>query len=192
MKEFLRFEEDKLILPIILLVITGIVLLNSFQMGEVYDNSMCDFSKNVKTIMVSSQTGDLESYNRAILNLKKFDPMNEQIQYLRSFEFLHKAVKDMNPLFPVSCEISQYNYPLYDCSYYMKKETYECIKQNQMNISYLSDYSIRDSIYREPEAYIILASGIILFLEGYLISCAIIYIYRKSKNEKKVRKRRRK
>lgn len=199
-KEFLKFEKKKLILPVIL-ILPFFVLVNSFYtLSSVQDEYLCESTYLNEELIIYYNQNNTLAYNQTVEkldnireNMAEFEKSNIYLRDKKIIERLFFPMNKINPLFPVPCEwgIS----PVYGrqtCVYYLNEKSYNCLKEflsflNQNEDPYTSTYTsiLSTSLpdYKQISAFILTLNILVLFVEGYLISCLILFIHRTIKNK---------
>jgi hypothetical protein len=188
-KEFLKPRWEKFILPILFIIIFLFVINFFFSFGSTLDKYTCQIislAKDLQTLGEKNQTlafnNTLNEFMSLFQNMQ--NDMNQTEQ--EHIEPLFNFIKVIDPVIPVPCEgMSDYTcqyYPCHTCQYYISKETYNCII-NIMNgnFSWIGQSTITE--YKKVSFITIGLNALVLFAEGYLLSCLIVFGYSKFKKK---------
>ncbi len=194
-KEFLRLEWKKIIIPVIFIVLFLNIINTLHSFGLIEDKYACDISRGIRDIKEFRKRNDTSPVNTTINRLENLsESMTDEIvaivnellylPAIYSFAF----IRVIDPFFPTSCEfyagIGNYEF----CQYYMSEETYDCIINALPGPNTFIGVDLwRDEFksYTELGVPVLLFNIIFLFIEGYIISCLIVFIYRKIRGYKK-------
>ncbi len=213
LKEFLRFEKKKMILPIIFLAMLLYTIFMFQSMGYYSDKSsfhMIEYLEERNEIL--ERYNALKDNNASIEDLKKTENILEQKRdtYINITDGLYeqydKALilsddqrnkifhysRTINPFLPVSCMyISNKNQY---CRHYISKDTYDILygfledskKENKTASVLLSEPDIES--FKPITNTTIILNALFVIIEGYLISCIILFGLRKGSNYYRSRK----
>jgi hypothetical protein len=188
-KEFLRLDWKKFILPVIFIILFAIVINSFYLLGSVLDKYTCESVSLAKELQNYREQNDTLAIGQFI---SKNEPFFQNMQ--NEYEHLAKAigtmqpiinfVKIMDPVIPMPCEGTEGYY----CEFYSGKDTYNCF-QNVVSGDWLNENVFGSLFHTEIKEYKKASfvtfglNTLLLFIEGYLVSCFIFWIYYKIKKK---------
>ena len=178
MKQILRPEWKKFVLPVIFLIMFAYSLSSFFVVGTILDNHSPEI-----VLFLTNLVDETDEQNLTIGEVVRrvhdfFDPISQELEQFRSTAGITAALKTINPLLPVPCELSDSPY----CRYYMSKEFYDGLYETQV-ARVLLVTALPPEKYTQPSAGDYILNIIILIIEGYIISAIVLGIYRHSKRK---------
>ncbi|MCD6226357.1 MAG: hypothetical protein J7J93_00990 [Candidatus Aenigmarchaeota archaeon] len=187
-EEFLRPEWKKIILPAIFILIFIILIKISYDAASLSDKYLCDIFSLVKQIHVCIEQNNTECFEESQIILENLSnnfmndlERNRLLKNEKIFFNVFMNMKKINPLLPFPCE---HNMDVKYCRFYISKETYDCyanftIPENIIFHIIFGFYKKEMREYKKVSFFDISLNTLILFIEGYLISCLILFCYRK-------------
>jgi len=188
-KEFLKPEWKKIILPSILILIFIILIKFSYDTASLFDKYLCEIfsvAKQKQVYIEQNNTKALEDIEIRLENLSnnfRIEVEKNRLLKLADEEFFFHAfmnMKKINPLLPFPCEHNIVDLRYKHCRFYINEETYDCLANftSPKNIIF-GFYKKEMREYKKVSFFDISLNILILFIEGYLISCLILFCYRK-------------
>ncbi len=182
-KEFLKPEWKKFVLSIILIMSYLVLLSNFYSYGAAIDTFIQEqesFSQELKSAQEQNNTLLIEQLNKRGLELRK--SINPAMLNLEKIEFIYVFIEKIDPFLNVPCELVRKS----SCEHYGNKKTYD---SSVALMSITSDFNIFEKPdiieYRKASVFTALFNVVILFIEGYLLSSIILFIFRILKKTKK-------
>jgi len=187
--EFLKPDWGKFIIPLIFIIIFSTFVSWFFAVTKIIDKYGCEMTSLYGELKTNREqffkTNDSFALNETIDKIKYLqNQMNEEID---SSVFLFKDMDDVktiydfivkiDPLFPVSCEFSGEK----NCRHYTSEETFQCFNKLQETERGIISDLITFQSYKKLSIFDVLINILILFFEGYFLSCFIIWVYDKVK-----------
>lgn len=185
-KEFLKPEWKKFILPIVLTIIFFFTTSVFYSLGSIMDKYGCEMVLLIEEQLTNMEKNDTLAFNQTAekgrLLFQNMQTDTEQIQvHFESIEPVIHSISTIDPIFPVPCEtISEIQGNV--CEFYMSEETYNCFESFVSEDSgvMMDIFGETEKIeYKKASAITLGLNVLLLFVEGYLISSAILFIYRK-------------
>jgi ABC-type multidrug transport system fused ATPase/permease subunit len=206
LKEFLRLNKSKLVLPVLAALLIFLSSTVNFLLIPKAADNMCAEVKYVDELKNFPYLN--ESYlvdadpEKVVLGLKKSFEIEKKKAYLfQSLRdklpviffanpFILQAASNLiDPLYPAPCDLAymgpgiglwqaQYH-SLPSCRFYMSKEQYECMLQgfSENALGYsLAPRSIRDMPYYPASAPEMFLHALFVVLMMYLLSCIVFYL----------------
>ena len=187
-KEFLKPDWKKLILPFILIILYIYIVAFSSRVGQLMDTYMCDsFSLNRKITEAyqNNETDKIDQYKEEMNYLSgKMRTASENLD-IDNIVVIYNFMKFINPVMPLPCELESTNF----CAHYASKETYDCFVDFEdylkgpsasVTAGLLSPTAMVE--YRKSTFFTHVFSIIVLIIEGYLVSALVVFLYKKIKN----------
>ena len=174
MKEFLRFEWKKTILPFILILLFFYALSVIYPVVKQMDDYVCEvISLNTEITKAISANDTLSAKVAAekIKVLMEKNGVEKRMDQIDKNEWLMNMLV-YDPLFPLPCEFSSAKF----CRYYVSKETYDCFSNIEMPENSL--FALRMTEYVSFSVWDVLINTLFLFTAGYLISSSALSGYR--------------
>ncbi len=208
-KEFLKPELKKIILPLALIFFFSIIISNFYHYGHVEDKYDCELislgneyhllqdkrQENIKkndTIAINQSTNDMKvTLQKLSNNLQK---MSEEkyslIINIKDIKPVVWLIKSLDPILPVSCSLTVDDFcedPTNSCHESIMSPIDNCrhyYSKNTHDCLYSNaDFVLFAEEYRKISINILILNIILLFIEGYLISSMVLFAYRKVKNK---------
>lgn len=212
-KDFLKPDWRKLILPVVFIVLFMYTLSFFHAMGLIGDKYNCEHLRLLAELNEADLRNDMEAFNETLHRLWLIEDQfsAELTAVMHSNREINVPVfitiSVIDPILPVPRLLQgSWDYPKPSVDY-MSIETYDCmlaeinrIKNTSGGLytggrlyipgrcSYLdcvsseTVYYLEKIDYHPPSNLLISANIILLFLEGYLLSCIIYSIYGKLRN----------
>lgn len=184
-KEFLKPEWKKFILPIVFILLF-LVVVNFFYYSIVptfyeYHCKIAYLDKKMELATEQNDTLAIKQLLEDMLYLQEdtFRSMREpaSVFYFCSALFIGA----INPI-SMPCEMIYDYVPADFCEFYMREDTYNCLKT--LNVTTIPK-TISDRVYKKASITQFVLNVLILFVEGYLISSVILFFYRRVKRRRK-------
>lgn len=181
-KEFIKPEWKKFILPIVF-IIFFLILINTFYFwGSVVDKYGCELISLEEEYIINIKQNNTLTINQSI---NKIESLPSAYQIYPIFIFL----QTIDPIIPVPCGFFIRGNII--CEYYITEDTYSCIKNKGLEIektlgslgSLIFKLSFPmfnvTSEYKKASIITQTLNILLLFIEGYLISSVILFAYRR-------------
>lgn len=201
LKEFLKPEKRKFILPTILIIMFFIAVYffyyaSSFMEATIFN---CENLALIQEYNTAIEKNDTVSANLTFEKIKTRTEMlapkvNETLKIQQYAEFFVPAflfIGKIDLLFPWSCEFFSYQYGNI-CRFYISEENFNCFTNfltNQQNLTqglvFFTFGEPKIPSYVPLSALDIFLNVFILFVDGYLISCLIVFGYDKFRGRRK-------
>ncbi len=186
-KELLRPEWKKFVLPIIFIILFLFTISTFYSVASVMDKYVCDIASLFQQQEDSFKQKDMVAFNQTVeeMNTLREEMMNElkNIDKLEEPSFLSlRVIISIDPFFPMSCSYVTTDF----CKFYISKESYDCSRDIASKSFALPPIELKLKEYQRVSLAILGLHGLILFLEGYLISAVVLFSWRKLR--KKMRK----
>jgi hypothetical protein len=186
LKDAFRPEWKKLVIPIILLVIYAILVNHFYQFGSLEDKYVCQLASLNEDYVVyrlSNQTSVL-GYNNTVEKLGNLrSEIGDEISRISVPNVLFLIVETVDPLIPAPCESANQT-GAYVCKYYSSKETQDCLADIAVFMNGGNATGVEQSsrpAYEKVSYFDVGFNSILIFLEGYIISCLLALGYKLSK-----------
>ncbi|MBI4173564.1 MAG: hypothetical protein HY519_02480 [Candidatus Aenigmarchaeota archaeon] len=193
-KDFVKFEKKKLLLPAIFLLLFAI-LMYAFQLtGALQDTHAClvldklDAVKGTEQANLTGKEALAASVAAQAAVTKQLQlAYNDSIRFLvyqPAFQAAALVLKPIDPLLPYPCEF--YPKERY-CSYYLAKPAFDCIaamasvEQPKTRALLAGLFGVADRAYTPLPLPLVLANAVWLFALGYLAASLIMAGYNKIK-----------
>jgi hypothetical protein len=186
-KSFLKPDWKKFILPAVFIALF-LVLLNSFyNMGHIGDKYMCDVYSAGKQLQIYREQNNTFGFDQTEQRLLSISiSIQKESESFKPIWF--KPVWDfttlVSPIVPAPCEfLGSYNV----CEFYINETTYTCMVGQHLPLPVVYVSSILESgqyEYNRASALMPALNILLLFAEGYLISCAVLFGYEKIRKKK--------
>ncbi|MBT3720674.1 hypothetical protein HN789_02195 [archaeon] len=174
MKEFLKPNWKKFLLPIFLIVCFFVLVKYYFYYAIIVDEHTPTLINFIDEIEEYRKLNDSRSMNKTGKNIENYVTQNkikEKFSKLQDIEFLAVFLPMINPFMPQPCEFRFSTF----CKYYIDETTYNLIEsRGSFAGASLFDYEKKE--YVQISYFDIFFNTIILFAEGYLFSCLVIHI----------------
>jgi len=168
-KEFLKPEWKRLLVPFVLLILFLFTLNVFFSIGSVADRYWCQM-KDVMTEKILSQnnTEDIENLNIELENLL-FKIQNETKEFKSPVIIsIIGFVGFIDPFLPVSYEINRDFPNKFVYRYYISEQTYNCLTNELTGLPKTEEYT--------PVSSVDIGINIaFLLVVGYLFFCLILW-----------------
>lgn len=183
MKEFLKPEWKKFILPIALIVLFLVMIVSFHLYSSVMNKYFCGTISLFQELEATMKQNDSLAYERAFNKTVASPFFTEGQNYdelVRGAAYISIFIRTIDPFMSLPCEYKYdyYNFLVNDfCEYYINKETYNCCASlpESSNISCFDTAKPYKGVSLVTQGLNVL----LLFLEGYLISCVALFAYRK-------------
>jgi hypothetical protein len=190
-EHFLHPTKAKLVLPLI--IIAMLVLhfsINIYHLPAVGDNlcSSVKISEEIDQVGKQSQVGSSLQSKLLLLEKRSSGIQKSLIDKYKTvitinFPLTFSKVYALDPFFSLPCETLSF-YPSNNCRYYMSETDFECINSTKVvdsNIKVLFKKGVPE--YKAISGWSVFINTAIIFLEVYLISCFIVFLYVSMKNK---------
>ncbi|MCD6215533.1 MAG: hypothetical protein B6U68_01965 [Candidatus Aenigmarchaeota archaeon ex4484_14] len=179
-KELLRPEWKKFILPIIFVILFLFTVSTFYSVASVMDKYVCDIASLFQQQEDSFKQKDMTALNQTV---EKMDSLREEMtNELKNIDKLEepislslRAIISIDPFFPTSCSYVTTDF----CKFYISEKTYNCSRDIASKSFRLLPIELKLKEYQRVSLAILGLHGLILFLEGYLISAVVLFSYRK-------------
>lgn len=178
-KEFLKPEWKKFVLPVVFIVFFLIIVGSFYYIGSVLDKYGC------QTASLITEASEYGSENELKFNqtFEELGLISQNMQTdLEAVETLFPILNFfliIDPIFPVPCTfMAGFMHVTGLCEYYISEETYNCFGTvNPDFSSFFEGPKIKE--YQPASLTAFGLNILLLFVEGYLISAVVLFIYRK-------------
>lgn len=180
-KEFLKPEISKFIVPIILLLAFTFFVYSFDNILKKIETLPCESLTLMKELDAARKNNDTEKITevgqKETKLMEKYNLENFKLPFSQGNIF-YKLITKIDLMFPLPCEIL----PEKNCKNYNNKESFECtIESRKYNPFSEIDIIEVQNNYNPLTIFDIIINIFVLFFEGYLLSCLIIWFYRKVK-----------
>lgn len=187
-KEFFKFSNKKLIIPLILVIFLFSVFTSTIILNNQVNNYSCQIYNLNAKLESATTLGNQEQINNAKADIEVLqDEVNSVIEDKKPtliYAFVtNRYLTTYFPFYPVDCGLAADNKL---CNYYFSEESYQCVKGilNSSENSLASLVSEKIPEYKKFSYLQFTISIIAFIIIGYLLSCIISLIYKKSKKLK--------
>jgi hypothetical protein len=185
LKDFIRPEIKKLVLPAVLVISFFLMIYLFGMMGSMADQqaeAVCANVDDLEGIAEYINTDVLESLgitNASMQDIKSMiisqvgETNPEIVTALELMDNTVKSFRTIDPYLPVPCMLYQEG----ACRYYLSSETFNCLSefytllQPSLGLPDLEEY-------RQISAADYAVNVSLLFLEGYVSACLMVFVFR--------------
>ncbi len=188
LKEFLKPEWKKIILPVIFISIFIILIKFSYDTASLFDKYMCEMLSVAKQRQVYIEQNNTEALEEIEIqsenlsnNFRSEVEKNRLLKLADEEFFFHTfmSMKKINPLLPFPCEHNIMDLRYKHCRFYINEEAYNCFINFTSFENIIFGFNKEMIEYKKVSFFDISSNILILFIEGYLVSCLILFCYRK-------------
>ena len=182
MRDFLKPEWKKFILPIILIILFFVVINAFYTSGSVMDKYGCEAVSLIQEQQANIKQNNTLAINQTVSRMRFLSQnIQNDMRQIQNIEPIFNFVKTIDPFIPVPCEAMQGNV----CEFYINKDTYNCFinlkSEKTTGINILAEPEINE--YRVVSLPYLGLNVLLVFIEGYLISLIILFVYQKIKKK---------
>ncbi len=186
LKEFLKFEWKKLIIPFILIGIFTIFIIWFISVSKPAEKYPCEMRELWVDAWYYQHRNDTLNYEKTARKLEdmkiKMDEEMDSSAFLFGIDDfgIQTSIRKIDPIFPLPCSFleNKMGRPYYGCRYYMSEQSVMCMYNISGQVHKIEDLAKLPSEppkYRKLSFFNISLNVLILFIEGYLFSCLIIW-----------------
>jgi hypothetical protein len=177
-KQLLKPEWKKILLPAIFLLLFAYLIINFAGIGAAIDNHAVDTVQFLDVLLAQTQSQNL-TFSEILERVNTFfQPLREEIARHTGPEVMTTLnfIRTLDPFLPVPCETTRSP----SCRYYIQKPNYELLYSRGIPQLLLA-VAAPPELFSHPTPFDYTVNVALLIVEGYLISCIIFFIYRKTR-----------
>lgn len=176
---FLRPEWKKFILPIVFIILFIVMISSFYYTASVLDKYGCEVASLYERLDTYREQNDTSGITQTVDALESLSQnYKNDMKITEGVGPVLSIVLAIDPIVPVPCEFMVSGLTLTPCQFYASEETYNCMKGSiGGTISVFAEPEIKE--YKGVSVATLGLNVLLLFVEGYLISAVVLFIYRK-------------